>query len=158
MPSIRSLVKTLQFDFPQFTFIASQDFRWSVDQQRIFYDKNSANSSYLLHELAHGLLAHSDYKRDIELLAMERDAWHYAIAALSKKYSVRIEEENVQDSLDTYRDWLHSRSTCPNCTAVGVQTNVREYSCLACGERWRVNDARSCALRRYSLTKKNTPI
>jgi len=151
MPSTSSLVNTLQRDFPQFIFTAANDFRWSTVEQRIFYTSNLNNDPYLLHELAHGLLNHSHYKRDIQLLEMERDAWNYATSTLSKRYSIQIEEEVVQDSLDSYRDWLHARSTCPYCTAVGIQTHIKQYSCLACNRKWLVNDARACALRRYKI-------
>jgi hypothetical protein len=151
MPSITSLATSLQHNFPALTFTASDIFRWSPQNQTIFYDANSHDHASLLHELAHAQLAHTTYSKDIELIEMERDAWDYAIQTLASKYDVEINDDAVQNALDTYRDWLHARSTCPRCKAIGVQTKKNEYKCVTCDARWRVNDARVCALRRYAI-------
>lgn len=82
---------------------------------------------------------------------MERDAWNRAKTQLGPQYAVDIKDSAIEQALDSYRDWLHARSTCPNCTATGFQTKKQHYSCLACGEKWRVNEARLCGLKRYSL-------
>jgi hypothetical protein len=79
---------------------------------------------------------------------MERAAWEKA-GELAPTYEVTIQPDLVEQQLDTYRDWLHDRSVCPNCEANGVQTDVNHYRCLTCDDTWRVNDARRCALRRY---------
>jgi hypothetical protein len=152
MPSISSLVNKLQGDFGQFAFTPGDDFHWSPVDNTVYYMADSDDSASLLHELAHGLLGHKSYSRDIALLEMERDAWSRAAGQLGAVYEVIIDEETVEMALDTYRDWLHARSTCPNCQAIGVQTNKHQYSCVACHEKWRVNDARICALRRYKLS------
>jgi ribosomal protein L37AE/L43A len=123
-------------------------FRWSPKDETVYYLK-TADPALLLHEVAHAILHHTDYTRDIDLLKMERDAWELASAALSEKYGVDITSELKEDMLDTYRNWLHKRSICPECQATGVQTASSLYNCLACKTSWRVNEARSCALRRY---------
>jgi hypothetical protein len=151
MPSISSLAIKLQADFPAFIFAAGDTFRWSPEEKTILYVESSDDAASLLHELSHALLNHSEYLKDISLIEMERDAWNFAVESLAKKYNVSIEESTVQDSLDTYRDWLHARSTCPTCQATGVQTKKDSYKCLVCGTNWRVNEARLCALRRYKL-------
>lgn len=120
----------------------------------IYYDAQSDDSPTLLHELSHAVLNHTDYLKDIGLLELERNAWDYAQTTLAPLYDVTIEEDIVQDSLDTYRDWLHARSTCPECGATGLQVKQRDYKCVACQTTWHVNDARFCALRRYKT--KNT--
>jgi hypothetical protein len=152
MPSITSLATKLRKDFKQFTFVASDQFRWQPVDQTIFYDQSSSDQEALLHELSHALLGHSYYARDIQLIDLERDAWSHASTVLSMPYNVAITDETVQSSLDTYRDWLHARSICPTCNAVGMQTKIREYKCIACGGLWRVNEARLCGLKRYRLT------
>jgi len=81
---------------------------------------------------------------------MERQAWDYTIK-LAPKYNVAISDDMVQLTLDSYRDWLHARSTCPNCKATGVQTEKYTYVCPACSRKWQVNEARTCALRRYGV-------
>lgn len=149
MPSTRLLIKKLKIDFTQFSFQESDDFLWSPSNQTVFYVNIEGGYAYLLHELSHGLLGHADYTRDVELLAMERTAWDKALI-LAKTYNEIIGSDIVEFNLDTYRDWLHSRSTCPNCQATGLQIKKRLYTCPACRHNWRVNDARICALRRYN--------
>ena len=154
MPSTSSLISKLQSDYPQFLFKKASRFLWSPTDKTIYYtDKNNDYSIFLLHELSHGLLNHADYSHDIELIAMESKAWDKVIE-LAKKYEVSINEDAIQSTLDTYRDWLHSRSTCPNCRATGIQNGKKSYHCLACNHEWRVNEARICALRRYKMKDK----
>ena len=150
MPSTTSLLKRVKNDYPQFVFKKSTGFSWSQAENTVNYTSGGENSVFLLHELSHGLLGHADYSRDIELIAMEREAWDKA-EELATKYGIPLDDNFIQSTLDTYRDWLHSRSTCPKCTATGLQTDVKAYKCLACGQSWRVNEARTCALRRYGL-------
>jgi hypothetical protein len=150
MPSTRSLLPKLKKDYPQLLFTPSGHFSWSPGAHTVFYDEvDTSNTSLLLHELAHGLLDHHDYSKDIELVAMESQAWDKALE-LAPLYGIKITDDTVQDSLDTYREWLHARSTCPECEATGYQSGKNLYTCVACSHEWRVNEARLCALRRYS--------
>ncbi len=150
MPSIHSLLLELNTKFPQITFEPSERFAWSPDKQTVFYDETDDNALELfLHELSHGLLGHHDYQKDIELLAMETAAWEKAFS-LAKEFNTKIDEDVSRKHLDTYRDWMHARSTCPDCEATGYQTKKDTYTCVACGGSWRVNEARLCGLKRYS--------
>lgn len=151
MPSTISLANKLRSDFPAFIFTASDTFRWSPQEKKIYYDHASDDTASLLHETSHAILDHTEYSKDIELIEMERDAWSHATTLLAATYQIKINEEDIQNALDTYRDWLHARSTCPQCEATGVQTKKSEYKCIACRSKWRVNEARVCALRRYRL-------
>ena len=155
MQSIASLLTRLTADFPSLTFVEDTDFRWSAKEKTIYYDP-SGEAALLLHEIAHAELQHAHYERDITLIEMERDAWEYAKEHLFPQYHVTPDESVIDEALDTYRDWLHARSTCPHCQAVGIQTRGLSYKCLACGTTWRVNEARICALRRY-VVKQKTP-
>jgi hypothetical protein len=148
MPSINSLLPKLTTDFPAIQFAAGDEFRFSPREKTVYYPTD--NAPLLLHELSHALLGHESYSRDIDLLRMERDAWEKA-RQLAPTYGVTIAEETVQDHLDSYRDWLHDRSTCPSCLATGRQTGTQSYHCDACGQDWRVNEARLCGLKRYKL-------
>lgn len=150
MQSMNSLLSKLKLDHPDLKFNPSEDFSWSHKEQAIHYVEGD-NPEYLLHELAHASLGHAGYERDIDLLKMERDAWDLAASKLSRRYEVKISDDTVQDNLDTYRDWLHSRSTCPNCSSIGYQIKQSEYGCPACQVKWRVNEARTCSLRRYKV-------
>jgi hypothetical protein len=152
MPSTRWLLETLKHDFPDINFVASDIFRWSPDDGAIYY-ANDSDTASLLHEVAHAALGHTEYHYDIELLKMEREAWDFVSTNLAKRYSVEIASEYIENALNTYRDWLHSRSLCPTCEATGIQTEAGRYSCLACSDAWRVNEARVCALRRYKVPR-----
>lgn len=150
MPSTVSLIQRLKTDYPQFSFALGVDYLWSPSNHTVYYKKEANSPAFLLHELSHGLLNHTDYSRDVELISMERAAWDRAIS-LATTYDQTITDELIESTLDSYRDWLHARSTCPECQATGLQTKKRIYSCPACSHTWRVNEARICALRRFSV-------
>lgn len=156
MPSTPSLTETLHkltLAFPDITFQEADDFSWSPHNRTVHYNPSLTHGTeLLLHELSHGLLDHRDYSRDIELLAMEVAAWQKA-TEIAPLYGLAVRDDIAQDNLDTYRDWLHARSTCPACSATGFQVTKSGYQCPACTHLWRVNEARSCALRRYNLLK-----
>ena len=148
MPSITSLLTKLQADYPTITFSKAADFRWSPPEKTVYYTNDPHADALLLHELSHSLLNHSLYIKDIDLIKMERDAWEKA-RHLAPQYEVVLSDDIIQPHLDSYRDWLHARSTCPTCGATGVQTKQATYHCVACGATWRVNEARMCGLKRY---------
>lgn len=154
MAKIDSLVKQLQADFPAISLKPSDDFYWSPSTKTVYFqpDSPSNGNATLLHEMAHAILDHRDFKRDIDLLKIEREAWEYARDTLASRYGVTVEIDTVEMMIDTYREWLHARSTCPSCRMTGIQTKGSTYHCLGCNRDWRVNDARRCGLKRYSLT------
>lgn len=152
MPSTTTLLSRLKTDYPQFSFKPSDNFLWSSSDNTIYYDdKNDNKHAFLLHELSHALIGHSNYDSDIQLIAIERQAWDRA-KDLATSYGVTISDQIIQSTLDSYRDWLHARSTCPDCKATGLQIE-NNYVCPACNHRWHVNEARTCALRRYDTDK-----
>jgi hypothetical protein len=154
MPSATSLITRLSTDYPNVSFVPSDHFRWSATDHTVFIDVDAMHAdAFCLHEVSHAILDHREYNRDIDLVKLERDAWEHVATTLAKKYEVKISEDIIQDNLDTYRDWLHARSTCPTCQATGVQATPSEYRCIACKETWHVNEARICALRRYTNKK-----
>lgn len=155
MLSIHSaLSQQLKKDYPDLSFVESDSFVWSPSEKTVYYNpKDPHVATFLLHELAHAVLGHNDYNHDIELITIERAAWDYAKTELGPRYSLQIDAAFADDTLTTYRDWLHARSTCPRCGATGLQMKRREYKCLACEQTWRVNEARVCGLKRY-ITKK----
>ncbi len=151
MPSTVLLLKQLAVTYPQLTFTVSDEFLWSPERETIFYNPADTRvASLLMHELGHALSNHRDYTRDIQLIGMETEAWEQA-KSLSQQHGVALSEDAVQDHLDTYRDWLHSRSSCPDCEAAGHQISHSEYRCLACTTQWHVNEARTCRLRRSRI-------
>lgn len=152
MQKITSIVSQITTDNQGIQF-RSGEFKWSPTKKTIYHPEieNLHDLFQLLHELSHAKLGHKEYKSDATLIDMERDAWQYAVDTLAPKYQLQLtmDDDIVQDSLDSYRDWLNSRSTCPHCGAVGLQSGKQSYRCLVCHGSWRVNDARSCQLKRY---------
>lgn len=148
MPSTTSLITKLQTDFPLFLFATGDAFHWAPHEKTVYYPADSSDIASLLHELSHAILDHQQFTRDIQLVEYEQAAWHHAVEVLSPRYHIAIDSEQVETSLDTYRDWLHARSRCPQCDATGLQTKQHIYSCLSCHAKWHVNDARVCELRR----------
>lgn len=153
MAKTNSLVAKLQADFPGVNFASGDDFYWSPRTKTVYYAEKSGDDSQitLLHELSHALLDHRQFERDIDLLKIEREAWDYARDVLAPRYNFAISEDVIERMIDTYRDWLHARSTCPSCSMTGVQTAEATYHCLGCSRDWKVNDARRCGLKRYSV-------
>lgn len=152
MAKTNSLVNSLKLSFPAIRFTASDDFRWSPEEGTVYYTADKGeDAATLLHETAHGVLGHDEYSRDIDLLKLERDAWTHAQAILGPQFNIVIDDSLIEDALDSYRDWLHARSLCPDCKQTGVQTARDTYRCLACDKAWRTNEARRCGLRRYRV-------
>lgn len=148
-PPISSLVAKLCTTYPDLSFIRLDDLAWSPDEQAVHYCPDSSPSE-LLHEVGHALLGHRSFARDITLLEMERDAWQRA-RQLADELGCAIDDSIATAHLDSYRDWLHARSTCPTCRETGIEVARRHYRCLSCDTQWHVNDARRCALRRYVI-------
>lgn len=141
------LIEKLRADFPQFNFVAGEDFHWNFETQTIFFTDSTDFEAQILHELGHALNSHSSFEMDVELLQMEVEAWQTA-REISRKYGIRIRNDLVENHLDTYRDWLHKRSLCPNCLVNGFQQSDSSYKCPACRTVWSVNDSRFKNLRR----------
>lgn len=153
MPSTNSLLDKLEAEFTDFHFVAGDRFHWQPTKKTIQYDLSDTSfDAHLLHEVSHAVLGHATYERDVDLIKMERDAWEHAKVTLGPRFDVVIPAATIHGDMDTYRDWLHERSTCPACGATGLQIEKKLYRCVACQQTWRVNDARICALRRYKIT------
>jgi len=149
------LIRKLQADYPAYRFIVGEGLCWSPANGQILYrlDDSEAAISGVLHELAHAVLGHQDYCSDIDLLQKEVAAWQQAIT-LASLYKQSIDPNHAQDCLDTYRDWLHKRSTCPICQICGVQQKSTQYTCINCGQAWRVSSSRFCRAYRLRQTKR----
>ncbi len=144
---MNELIKQLRHDFPALHFAPGDNFSWSPKDQVITYTPkrktDKIDSWSLIHEVGHGLLGHQDYHSDFELLLLEAAAWEKAVE-LGAKYNVEIDENHIQDCLDTYRDWLHRRSTCPTCSTQSLQSSPTHYTCFNCKSQWQVSPARFC--------------
>lgn len=147
------LLHRIAADHPQLRFAAGDSFCWSPATNQVQYERNASGVTAvfsLLHEVGHALLQHEHYKLDFELLELEVAAWERA-RELAGKYKIQLDEDHVQDCLDTYRDWLYRRSICPSCTTRALQLDdSAEYQCHNCRTTWRVATSRFCRPYRHN--------
>jgi hypothetical protein len=156
--ALEQLVSRLRLDYPEFKFRSSKQTHWSPHYKTIFFNSAEATErlkSGVLHELAHGILGHDNYSSDFELLKLESEAWALA-AKLGVNYQISISEDYIQQCLDTYRDWLHRRSTCPVCGTHVMQKDSKNYQCYNCQTGWQVSGARFLRPYRRSINKTKT--
>lgn len=141
------MLEKLQTDHPGVTFLPGVRFAWDPKSRTVHYPSQSDETSplewSLLHEVGHALLDHQDFESDVQLLHMEVDAWQKA-TELGETYGIAIDQDHVQDCLDTYRDWLHARATCPTCLERCLQKDVHTYQCHNCATQWHVTKSRLC--------------
>lgn len=151
---MEEIVSILSGSYPRISFQASNKFCWSPETLEVLYDADAPEPAAiwsLLHETGHALLGHTSYKADYELLRLEVDAWEKA-KALASDMAVEIDEDHVQDCIDTYRDWLYRRSICPTCGTKSLQqANLSQYQCFNCHATWKVTPSRFC--RAYRALK-----
>ncbi len=154
---MQSLLAELENRFPDLRFTAGPQFSWSPETGEIVYKDGAAGQKAvwsLLHETGHALLDHHSYKADIELLRLEVDAWERA-SQLANDLGVKIDNNHIQNCLDTYRDWLYKRSICPECGTKSLQQgDYVHYRCFNCHTVWKVTANRFC--RAYRSTKNVT--
>jgi len=143
-------------DFPEFSFVAGGYNMWSPAGRTITYDAKRLGSNTgkigLIHELGHALLGHRIYKYDMELLAMELDAWDVA-RQLAPRYRLRINESHIAQCIATYDEWLSKRATCPDCRNFSLQKGRDQYQCFACGASWQVNWRKDRRVKRTAIDR-----
>lgn len=135
-------------------FKPGESYVWSPRDKTVFYqekDRTTVGQWTLLHELSHALLEHSTYQSDFELVQLEMQAWEKA-RELALEIKLKIDEDHIQDCIDSYRDWQYKRSLCPNCELGGIQTDQRTYTCLFCDGSWHVSEARFCRPYRRKIS------
>jgi hypothetical protein len=148
------VIKNLTNSYPKIRLEAGDNFYWSPRNKTVFYnqDNNTEEGTWaILHESGHALLDHVQYYTDIELVMMEVEAWEKA-KDLASALKIDIVEDHIQDCLDSYRDWLHKRSLCPDCNLSGIQTETKSYSCIFCKNKWNVTSERFCRPYRRRAT------
>lgn len=144
-PTLAELLTKIRSDFPSIEFRLSSRFSWHAGSKHISYRKLEDEKALwaLLHEIGHAELEHSDFTSDIDLLQKEVAAWAKA-HEIAKRYHIVISQDYVEDNLDSYRDWLHVRATCPTCYERCLQTDKHTYVCHNCGTSWHVTGSRLC--------------
>lgn len=149
-----NIVDKVTLKFPGFNFIKGTSFTWDPNHLAVYYpDGTHTDTTFLhglMHEISHGILGHFNFKNDIELIKMERDAWRTAIDLLIKE-EIEADIDHIENCLNSYRDWLYARSRCPQCGLVSIQTEAHTYSCIHCRLDWRVPSSRLCNVKRKIL-------
>ena len=147
------LLERVSSDFPDVNFVAGKTFCWSPANRQVVYQPQAKGRTAcysLLHELAHARLGHQRYKLDFELVELEVAAWEEA-KVLAGRYQLSIDEDHLQNCLDTYRHWLYRRCICPACgTKALQQDDAPLYRCYNCHSSWRVTPSRFCRPYRQS--------
>jgi hypothetical protein len=146
------LLDKLRLDFPALNIIEGDTFCWSPHDQVVYYApaRKRTDAWTLLHEASHGILQHTTFTSDFELLRLEMAAWEKA-KQLAARYKLQISDDHIEDCLDTYRDWLHKRSLCPSCDVKSLQIDSSTYGCINCKTNWRVSNSRLCRPYRTKL-------
>jgi hypothetical protein len=139
------LLATLRSGFPELKFSAGKQFYWSPETGEVFYRQAATGQKALwslLHETGHAALKHRSYQGDFELLQMEVAAWERA-RDIGQGVGIEIDEDHVQDCLETYREWLYRRSICPACGTKCLQDDdFTHYNCFNCRSVWQVSMSR----------------
>ncbi len=152
---MEEILTKLSTQIPDISFKPSSTFCWSPKTRTILFDKSKFSDEVsiwsLLHETGHAILNHTEYNSDIGLLLLETEAWSQA-KDLAVIFGIVIDEDHIQDCLDTYRDWLHQRSTCPKCGIASLQELPQNYRCYNCNSTWSVSLSRFCRPYRRSKT------
>ncbi len=125
------LLERLKTDYPEFIFREGRKFAFRPPKTIILGPPEPFCELLTLHEVSHAILKHKTFKMDVERLRMESDAWEKA-KELANTYGVAIDEDLIQNELDTYRDWLHKKSRCPKCGLTRFQTPSGVYHCPCC--------------------------
>ncbi len=123
----------LRNDYPEFNFKLGKRFVFRAPRT-IFLCEQGENLELLaLHEVSHAILGHRDFRTDVQRLRMEAEAWGKA-RQLACFYQIPVDEELIQEELDTYRDWLFKKSRCKKCGLTRFQTSDGIYHCPKCDD------------------------
>lgn len=150
-------LKLILSDFSKINFVEDETFVWSPADKLIKYDPGQINTEpglwSLLHEIGHAELDHDNYQDDLELLMMEVAAWKKA-KEIALNYEMKIDQEHIDICIDSYRDWLHTRSKCVECGTHSLQSDNVTYHCHNCGTSWNVPASRMCIPRKTRVKTK----
>lgn len=125
------LIEQLESDFSEFRFIRGTKFAFRPPKTIVLGPPEPFYELLVLHEVSHAILKHKTFKTDVERLRMENEAWEKA-RELAIKYDIEVNDDLIQDELDTYRDWLHNKSKCKKCGLTRYQTLDGVYHCPRC--------------------------
>lgn len=146
--TLEELLKQATLDYPLVRFKSADAFMWSDQEKTVYYNAEIDHPMWsLLHELGHMQHGHDTYSSDTALIKLEMEAWAAAVT-LGEHYGVAIDDEHIQDCMDSYRRWRQNRSRCPQCSLTGVELRGGLYRCINCRSEWTVGEDRFCRVYR----------
>lgn len=147
------ILNKIQNDYPNLKFEPGQAACWAPEDNTVFYGTpfTEKEAWALYHEIGHATSEHKSFNSDVDLILKEVDAWEKA-KNIAGRYKMTIDSDFIEGCLDSYRDWLHKRSTCPNCKQKGINKDSGSYCCLNCQASWTVTGDQ--LKRPYRLSKK----
>ena len=119
----------IKSDFPSLRFIEGR--RFSFRPPKTVVVEPDGEALLLLHEIGHALCGVYDFKTEVGRLKIEVAAWEKA-KELAASYGVVVDEDLIEGELDSYRDFLHQKSRCPNCGLTRFQTPDGVFHCPKC--------------------------
>ncbi len=136
MEEMDNFIVRMKEMYPFLNFREGEKFAFRPERTIIYepmagWDEQNNYQLCFLHEIGHAILKHWDFKTDPERLKMERAAWEKA-RELALGLGVEYDEDLVEERLDSYRNWLHRRSSCPKCGLTRFQTAQGAYVCPQC--------------------------
>lgn len=135
---VRAFLASLKAHFPEVRWRETGRFSFRPPRTICLGEPQTHFELLALHELGHYLCGHRSFRTDIGRLQMERQAWDRAQAVYQElnlaSQGIFWDEDFVEAQLDTYRDWLHTKSRCPRCGQTRFQTTDGVYHCPFCGE------------------------
>ncbi len=154
--NINIILQHIKTNYPYISYKKSEKSYWDPEIKTIYHNpKKELADVTFLHELGHAICEHKQYKYDTDLLKMELEAWQKA-RKISKKVRIKLDNNYIEDCMDSYRNWLHSRSKCPECSQNSLQNSKLEYVCLNCGCIWQTSRERFCRTYRKKLAPKKS--
>lgn len=121
-------------DFSEVRFVLGCRFSFRPPRTVVFSNSDGTNGTrelLLLHELGHFLTGRFDFRTEVERLKIEVMAWEKA-RELAPLYGVFVDEDLIESELDSYRDYLHQKSRCPDCGLTRFQTPDAIWHCPQC--------------------------
>ena len=131
----------LQLFYPEYRFKPGLRFLFRPPNT-IFYEPLDGPfqpfALQLLHELGHAISGHRNFQLSIDRLKIETEAWQAAEKILQihpelvAKYHLSFDQEFAEVHLDTYRRWLHQKTTCKKCGLTMFQDKNQTWYCPHC--------------------------
>ena len=131
LPLDNAFLDRIKRDYPNFRFVEGRKFAFRPPRTIVMGPDETNWRMLLLHEVGHAICGHKTFNMDVKRIKMEVEAWEKA-REIAKDYEASLNEDFIEEELDTYRDWLHQKSRCPICGLTRFQTPDSQYHCPSC--------------------------